>query len=212
MTNVKRISRAVAAGSALAVGLLVQSPAHAQFQQGQQGGDHRWEQGQGQRQDPGQRLDRQVAMLTQRLQLSQNQAQQIRGILQQQDEQFRAWFQQNGGQARGQRNGRQGQGGWQGRRGDTGQGGWLGRRGENGQGGWQGQRGENGGQRERRQLPPELQAIRDRADQQIQRVLNDRQRAEYQQLRQQRAQGGRGEGRGQRDGDQQGRYGNGNGR
>jgi hypothetical protein len=215
MTNMKRISRGVAAGAALAVGLLVQSPAHAQFQGQQQGGGQRWEQGQGRRQNPGQRLDRQVAMLTQRLQLSQGQAQQIRGILQQQDEQFRAWFQQNGAQ-RGQRNGQQGRGGWQGQRGDNGQGGWQGQRGDNGQGGWQGRRGENGqrgeqGQRERRQLPPELQAIRDRADQQIDRVLNDRQRAEYQQLRQQRAEGRR-EGRGQRDGGQQGGWGNGNGR
>lgn len=190
-----RVPRMLAAGATLAAALLLNAPAHAQFQQQDQGGRGRWEQGR--RQDPGQRLDRQVTMLTQRLNLSSGQATQVRRILEQQDRELQAYRQSHGGERNGQR-----QGGWQRQQGQYGQ---------QGQGGWQGQRGENGGQRERRQLPPELQAIRDRADQQIDRVLNDRQRAEYQQLRQQRAEGRR-EGRGQRDGGQQGGWGNGNGR
>jgi hypothetical protein len=185
MKNVIRLSRVLTAGAALAVGLLVHSPASAQYQQDQQGGRPRWEQGQ--RQDPGQRLDRQVSMLTRRLHLSSSQASQIRDILQQQDEQFRAWRQSHGGE----RDGR-GQGGFQRQQGQQGQGGWQGRQ----------------GQRERRQLPPELQAIRDRSEQQIERVLNASQRAEYQRLRQERGQWGgreRGEG-GQRGGRQDGGF------
>jgi hypothetical protein len=168
----KRLPRTLAAGVALAMGLLLHTPARAQFQQDRQGG-RRSEQGQ--RQDPGQRLDRQLSMLTERLQLSSAQASQIRRILQQQDEQFQAWRQDHRDQAGGQRGGRT-------------------------QGGWQ-QQGQRDGQREqgqRRQLPPELQAIRDHGEQQIERVLNDSQRAAYRSLREQRGQWGnrqRGEGR-----------------
>jgi hypothetical protein len=191
MKSMIRFPRMLAAGAALATGLLIQSPASAQYQQqGQQGG--RWEQGQRQRQDPGQRLDRQVSMLTQRLRLSSSQASQIRGILQRQDEQFQAYRQSHQGEF--QRGGRQqGQGGWQ-----------QGQR----QRGQERQRGQDG-QRERRQLPAELQAIRTRSEQQIERVLNDSQRAEYRRLRDERGQwanGQRGEGRGQRNGGQNGQW------
>jgi len=188
MKSMIRFPRMLAAGAALATGLLLQTPASAQYQQqGQQGGQRR-EQGQRQRQDPGQRLDRQVSMLTQRLRLSSTQASQIRGILQRQDQQFQAWRQ--GHQGEFQRGGRQqGQGGWQ----------------QGQRGGQQGRQRGQDGQRERRQLPAELQAIRTRSEQQIERVLNDSQRAEYRRLRDERGQwanGQRGEGRGQRDGGQ----------
>jgi hypothetical protein len=179
-----RVPRMLAAGATLAAALLLNAPAHAQFQQQDQGGRGRWEQGR--RQDPGQRLDRQVTMLTQRLNLSSGQATQVRRILEQQDRELQAYRQSHGGERNGQR-----QGGWQRQQGQYGQ---------QGQGGWQGQRGE------RRQLPPELQAIRDRADQQIERVLNASQLAQYQQLRAQRGQwGGREHGEGQRGG-QNGQY------
>jgi hypothetical protein len=177
-----RLPRTLAAGVALATGLLLHTPASAQVQQDAQGG-RRWEQGQ--RQDPGQRLDRQVATLTQRLQLSSGQASQIRRILQQEEEQVQVWRQDHRDQAGGQRGGR-GQGGWQ----------------QQGQDGSQRQQGQQG---QRRQLPPELQAIRDRGEQQIERVLNDGQRAEYRSLREERGQRGNrqgGEGRGQREGRQ----------
>ncbi|HSU12552.1 hypothetical protein [Longimicrobium sp.] len=187
MKSMIRFPRMLAAGAAVATALVLHTPASAQYQQGQQGGQ-RWEQGQ--RQDPGQRLDRQVSMLTQRLRLSSTQASQIRRILQQQDEQFQAWRQSHRGEF--QRGGRE--------------------QGSRQQGGWQqqqGQRGQRDGQRQRRELPAELQAIRTRSEQQIERVLNDSQRAEYRRLQDERGQfanGQRGEGRGQRNGREQGRY------
>jgi hypothetical protein len=170
MNAIARFPRMLAAGAALATGLLLHTPANAQYQQDQQGG-HRWEQGQ--RQDPGQRLDRRVSMLTQRLGLSSGQASQVRRILQQQEQQFQAYRQDH----RDQRGGRA-------------------------QGGWQGQQGR------RPQLPAELQAIRQHSDQQIERMLNDGQRAEYRRLRDERGQWGNqqgGEGRGQRGSRDQGR-------
>lgn len=198
--------RVLATGAALGAALLLNAPANAQVQG--QGGRGGWGQAQGQRQDPGQRLDRQVAMLTERLRLSGSQASQIRQILQREEQQMQAWRQQHGGEQRGsgqrawRRNGQNGQGTWQ-RDGQNGQGGWQ-RDGQNGQGDWQrggqdGQRGDRQGGRQRRQLPAELQAIRDRSEQQIERVLNASQRAQYQQLRAQREQRGgeRGQGRGQ---------------
>jgi len=183
--------RVLAAGAALGTALLLGAPANAQFQG--QGGRGGWGQAQGQRQDPGQRLDRQVAMLTQRLRLSGSQASQIREILQDEQQQMQAYRQQHGGEQRGN-----GQGGYPRDR-QNGQGGWQ-RDGQSGQGGWQrgGQDGQRGG-RQRRQLPAELQAIHDRSEQQIERVLNASQRAQYQQLRAEREQRGgeRGQGRAQ---------------
>lgn len=155
--------RMLATGAALGTALLLNAPANAQDQAPRDRGE--WSQGQ--RPDPGQRLDRQVAMLTQRLQLSSTQASQIREILQQQEQQLQAWRQQHAGErGGGQRGGQDGQ------RGDRQPG-------------------------QRRQLPPELQAIRDRSEQQIERVLNADQRAQYQQLRAERQQRGgeRGQGR-----------------
>lgn len=164
--------RALAAGAALGAALLLNAPANAQDQAPRDRGG--WGQAQGQRMDPGQRLDRQVAMLTQRLRLSDSQASQIRAILQQQEQQMQAWRQQHGGEQRGN-----GQGGWQ-------------RDGQNGQ-----RDGQRGDRQDGRQLPPELQAIRDRSEQQIVRVLNASQRTQYQQLRAERGQRGgeRGQGR-----------------
>lgn len=163
--------RMLATGAALGAALLLNAPANAQDQAPRDRGG--WSQRQ--RPDPGQRLDRQVAMLTQRLRLSDTQASQIRAILRQEGEQMQAWRQQHAGERRAG-----GQGGWQ-------------------RGGQDGQRGERQpGQRP--QLPPELQAIRDRSEQRIERVLNAGQRAQYQQLRGERQQRGgeRGLGRGQR--------------
>ena len=157
MKNATRRLRGLAAGVAVATGLLLHAPVQAQVQQDAQGG-RRWEQGQ--RQDPAQRLDRQVSMLTQRLQLSSTQASQVRGILQRQDEQLRAWRQEHRGELQ---------------------------RGGGRQGGEQ--PGANG-ERRRPELPAELKAIRDRGERQIEAVLNDRQRAEYRTLREQRGQWG----------------------
>ena len=179
-----RVPRMLAAGAALATGLLLHTPASAQYQQDQQGGRPRWEQGQ--RQDPGQRLDRRVQMLTRRLRLSSSQASQVRRILQQEEQQFQAWRQSHRGEFDGQRGGRA-EGGRQ----------------QQGQGGFQRPQGQH------RQLPAELQAIRDRGEQQIERVLNAGQRAEYRRLQQERGQWGDrqgGEGRGQRGSREGGRY------
>ena len=162
----KNVTMRVLAGAALGAALLLNAPANAQDQAPRDRGG--WSQGQ--RQDPGQRLDRQVAMLTERLRLSGTQATQIREILQHQEQQMQAWRQQHAGEQRG----------------------------DNQRGGQDGPRGDRQpGQR--RQLPAEVQAIRDRSEQQIERVLNADQRAQYQQLRAERGQRGgeRGPGRAQ---------------
>ncbi|HEX6750265.1 MAG TPA: hypothetical protein VF092_23430 [Longimicrobium sp.] len=147
------IIRTFAAGAALAAALVTQAPARAQTQLDVQPGQRREH---AQRQDPGQRLDRQVSMLTRRLGLSSSQQTQIRRILQQRDEQFRAWRESHRDQFGGQRDGQ---------------------RRDGRQGGFQ------RGQGQRPQLLAELQAIRDRSEQQIERVLTDSQRAQYRQLR-----------------------------
>jgi Spy/CpxP family protein refolding chaperone len=154
MTRGFKTPRMLAMGAALAGGLLLNAPAHAQDHQQHDGP----RQEQGARQDPGQRLDRQVARLTERLQLSTAQAGQVRRILAREQEQLQAFRQKNGGAARPQ----------PGQRPD-------------------GARGQ------------ELRAVRERTEQQIERVLNDRQRAEYARLRQERQERG-GDRRGGREG------------
>ena len=84
----------LAFGAALAAGLVLAPEAGAQSEQ--QG---RTRPERGQRMDPAQRIERRVSMMTERLQLSQPQATQIRQILTQESEQMRAIFEkgQNGG-------------------------------------------------------------------------------------------------------------------
>jgi periplasmic protein CpxP/Spy len=84
----------LACGAALAGALVLAPEASAQSEQ--QG---RTRPERGQRMDPAQRIERRVSMMTERLQLSQPQATQIRQILTQESEQMRAIFEkgQNGG-------------------------------------------------------------------------------------------------------------------
>ncbi len=84
----------LAFGAALAAALVLAPEAGAQSEQ--QG---RTRPERGQRMDPAQRIERRVSMMTERLQLSQPQATQIRQILTQESEQIRAIFEkgQNGG-------------------------------------------------------------------------------------------------------------------
>ena len=75
-------------------------------------------------------------------------------------------------------------------------------RGARGEGRAQGQRG--GGDAQRRQGWEQMRAVRERTEQQIERVLNRTQLAEYRQLREQREQRGRDGERGQRGEGRQG--------
>jgi Spy/CpxP family protein refolding chaperone len=90
----------LAFGAVLAAALVVAPEATAQSEQ--QG---RARQERGQRMDPAQRVERRVSMMTERLQLSQPQATQIRQTLTQESEQMRAIFEkgQNGGDREGLR-------------------------------------------------------------------------------------------------------------
>jgi hypothetical protein len=83
MTSMTRL----AFGAVLAAGLVLAPQAGAQSEQ--QGRPDRGGQ-RGERMDPAQRIQRRVGMLTERLQLSQQQATQIRQILTQESEQTRA--------------------------------------------------------------------------------------------------------------------------
>jgi hypothetical protein len=76
----------LAFGAVLAAGLALAPPAGAQSEQ--QGRPDR--PGRGERMDPAQRVERRVSMLTERLQLSQQQATQIRQILTDEGTQMRA--------------------------------------------------------------------------------------------------------------------------
>ena len=84
----------LAFGGALAAALVLAPDAGAQSEQQGRSRPER-----GQRMDPAQRIERRVSMMTERLQLSQPQATQIRQILTQESEQMRAIFEkgQNGG-------------------------------------------------------------------------------------------------------------------
>jgi Spy/CpxP family protein refolding chaperone len=77
-------------GAALAAGLVLAPEAGAQSEQQGRARAER-----GQRMDPAQRIERRVGMLTERLQLSQTQATQIRQILTQESEQMRAIFEKS---------------------------------------------------------------------------------------------------------------------
>jgi Spy/CpxP family protein refolding chaperone len=138
----KSITR-LAFGAALAAGLVLTPEAGAQSEQQGRARPER-----GQRMDPAQRLERRVSMLTERLQLSTQQAAQIRQILTQEQTQVQALRQKAQGASR-------------------------------------------------ESLRPEMKAIRQRTEQQIDRVLTAQQRTTYHALRESMKQnrGKRGEGR-----------------
>jgi Spy/CpxP family protein refolding chaperone len=81
----KKITK-LAFGAVLAAGLVLAPQAGAQSEQ--QGRPDR--PGRGERMDPAQRIERRVSMLTERLQLSQQQATQVRAILTQEQSQVKA--------------------------------------------------------------------------------------------------------------------------
>jgi protein CpxP len=128
----KSITR-LAFGAVLAAGFALAPQAGAQ--QGDQQGRGRPERSQ--RIDPAQRVERRVGMLTERLQLSTQQATQIRQILTQEQTDLQAVWQKAEGAA------------------------------------------------SRDALRPEIQAIRQRAEQRIDSVLTTEQRAKYTELREQ---------------------------
>jgi Spy/CpxP family protein refolding chaperone len=144
MTSMTRL----AFGVVLAAGLVLAPQAEAQSEQ--QGRPDRGAQ-RGERMDPKQRLERRISMLTERLQLSQQQAAQIRQILTQEQTQMQPLW----------------------------------------------QKAEAGASRE--SLRPEIQAIRERTEQQIEGVLTEQQRTTYRELRESMRQR-RGEGRRPRNG------------
>ena len=163
-----RRSRMVASTTfALMAGFAVVSTASAQGQ-GQnapsQGQERR--EGRGQR-DPQQRIDHRISELTQSLQLSADQQSRIRTILNNERTQMEALRQKNGLQGPQGRVERP-----DGQRPDSAQ------RERGGRG-----RGFGG-----RNMPPEVKALRDQTEKQIEGVLNSTQLAKYRELRQQREQ------------------------
>src|SRR5256885_16741998 len=134
--------------------------------QGQQCGE-----GRGSR-DPQQMVDRRVSMLTESLQLSADQQTRIRTILNNERTQMDALRQKNGLQRPDDRGERP-----NGARPDSARG----QRGERGEGG---RPGGFGG----RNMPPEVKALHDQTEKQIEGVLSSAQLAKYRELRQQREQ------------------------
>ena len=161
--HVARSGVVAAAAIALAIGA---STACAQSQ-GQNAPQQRQERGEGRGQfDPQQRIDRRVASMTQDLQLSADQQARIRTILTNESTQMQALRQKNGFQGPPRGGERP-----DGQRPDS-------ARGDRGGRGFGGQR----------QMPPEVKALRDQTQKQIEAVLNSSQRAKYEQLQQQREQ------------------------
>ncbi|HEY1952050.1 MAG TPA: hypothetical protein VGG76_04535 [Gemmatimonadaceae bacterium] len=159
--HVARSGVVASAALALAIGA---STACAQSQ-GQSVLQQRQERGEGRGQlDTQQRIDRRVQSMTQDLQLSADQQARIRTILTNESTQMQALRQKNGFQGP-QRGGERPDG----QRPDS-------ARGDRAGAGFGG----------RRQLPPEVKALRDQTEKQIDAVLNSSQRAKYQQLREQR--------------------------
>jgi Spy/CpxP family protein refolding chaperone len=137
-----RTTHALALGAALLGSLAIGSQAHAQA--ADRAGPPRGERGRGM--DPGQMMERRIALLTERLQLTERQQSQVREIFEQEREQMAALRPKSGGER---------------------------------------QDGQNGA---RRQGPSEearqqMRAIRERSEQQLERVLTERQLAEYRELR-----------------------------
>lgn len=161
-----RVARSGVVASAVVALAIAASTACAQSQ-GQNVPQQRQERGEGRGQfDPQQRIDRRIASMTQDLQLSADQQARIRTILTNESTQMQALRQKNGLQGPPRGGERP-----DGQRSDS-------TRADRGGRGFGGQR----------QLPPEVKALRDQTDKQIDAVLNSTQRAKYQQLRQQREQ------------------------
>ena len=139
----------LAFSAVLAAGLVLAPQAGAQSEQQGRARPER-----GQRMDPAQRLERRVGMLTERLQLSAQQATQVRQILTQEQTDVKVLRQKGEGSTSGEA------------------------------------------------LRPELKAIRQRTEQQIDAVLTAEQRTKYAELREQmqKRRGERGEGRRPRQG------------
>jgi hypothetical protein len=163
---VERGNRAViaAASAAALIATLALAPGAFAQQQGQNypQGQERG-QGRGQR-DPQQMIDRRISNLTQSLQLSADQQTRIRAILGNESTQMEALRQKNGVQApqgRAQRP--------DGQRPDSAERGGPGGRGFGG-----------------RNMPPEVKALRDQTEKQIEGVLNSSQLTKYRELKAQR--------------------------
>jgi hypothetical protein len=164
--RVNRLVFAAATGAALIASLALVPTAFAQGQgappQGQGQGR---EGGRGQRVDPQQMMDRRIATLTEKLQLNSSQQTKIRAILSDERTQMEA-LRKNAVN-----------------RGDDRQGPPPDRqRPDSGRAGERGPRGDRGGP------PPEVRAIRDKTEKQIEGVLNASQLTTYRQLQQQRQQ------------------------
>jgi hypothetical protein len=142
MTSTMRFPRLLAAGAALAAGLLVSDAASAQYLQRQGAGRE-----QGTPPASTEQVGRRVEQLTQQLQLSAEQAANVRRIL----EQEQAYLQERGKEL-AERETRP----------------WWGK--------------DGGGARRQQGPSPETRVFRQRAERQIERLLNDAQRARYRQL------------------------------
>lgn len=121
----------------------------ASAQDQQQGGDRPRE---GQRFDPAQRMERRIARMTETLQLNQSQVARVRSILADENSKMEAFRKNNP-----RPDDRPGAGAPDGQRPDGGRGGFGGRR----------------------ELPPELKAIRDNTEKQIEAVLTPQQLSTY---------------------------------
>jgi len=158
--RVNRLAFAAATGAALIASLMLAPSAFAQGQNPPQQG-----QGRGERMDPQQRMDRRIAMMTEQLQLNAGQQAKIRSIYNDERTQMEA-LRKNAGDQR--LNDRQDPP-------------------PNGQRPDSARAGEGRG-RGRGGPPPEVRAIHDKTEKQIEGVLNATQLAKYRELRQQREQ------------------------
>jgi len=165
--RVDRLVFAVATGAALIASLALVPSAFAQGQttppQGQGQGR---EGGRGERMDPQQRIDRRIAKMTEQLQLNAGQQAKIRSIYNDERTQMEALRKNAGSQGLDDRQGQAPNG----QRPDSARGGEG--RGRGGRGG----------------PPPEVRAIHDKTEKQIEGVLNATQLAKYRELKQQRDQ------------------------
>jgi len=174
-----RLAFAAATGAALIASLMLAPSAFAQGQNAPQQGEGR---GRGERMDPQQRLDRRIAMMTEQLQLNAGQQAKIRSIYNDERTQMEALRKNAGDQRLDDRQGPPPNG----------------QRPDSARAGEGRDRGGRGGP------PPEVRAIHDKTEKQIEGVLNATQLAKYRELKQQREQArARHEGEG-RPGDRQG--------
>jgi hypothetical protein len=160
----RRLALAAVAGAAAFASFAIARSANAQSQDPQQQAPP-----DGERRDPRQMIDQRLAMLTEKLNLDSTQQTTVRSILADETMQIEALRQKSGNQ---------GGGGGGGRRGGGGGGGGRRNRGAPPDSASGQQRGGGGGS-------PEMRAIHDRADKQIEAVLNSQQIATYRLLQQQ---------------------------